>query len=40
MEAFHSFILDVDVNDLQNDDYSTNKYKASFTEIMELLNGE
>ena len=40
MEAFHSFILDVDVNDLQNDDYLTNKYKAAFTEMMELLNGE
>ena len=39
-EAFHSFILDVDVNDLQNDDYSTNKYKAAFAEMMELLNGE
>ena len=39
MEAFHSFIVEVDVNDLQNDDYSTNKYKASFDEMMELLNG-
>ena len=40
MEAFHSFILDVDVNDLWADDYTSNKYKASFDEMMELLNGE
>lgn len=40
MEAFHSFVLDVDVNDLQNDDYFPNKYKAAFAEMMELLNGE
>tara|TARA_X000001382_G_scaffold47866_1_gene32365 strand:- start:1041 stop:1370 length:330 start_codon:yes stop_codon:yes gene_type:complete len=38
MEAFHAFVLTVDVNDLQNDDYSPNKYKAAFTEMMELLN--
>tara|TARA_B100000965_G_scaffold222070_1_gene185810 strand:+ start:97 stop:429 length:333 start_codon:yes stop_codon:yes gene_type:complete len=40
IEAFHTFVLNIDVNDLQNDDYSTNKYKAAFTEMMELLNGE
>jgi len=38
MEAFHAFVLTVDVNDLQNDNYTPNKYKAAFTEMMELLN--
>ena len=37
-EAFHAFVLTVDTNDLVNDSYSTNKYKAAFTEKMELLN--
>lgn len=37
-EAFHAFVLTVDVNDLANDSYSTNKYKVAFTEKMNLLN--
>jgi len=37
-EAFHAFVLNIDVNDLINDDYFSNKYQAAFTEKMELLN--
>lgn len=40
MEAFHAFVLNIDVNDLWNEGYTSNKYKASFDEMMELLNGE
>ena len=39
-EAFHAFVLTVDTNDLVNDDYSSNKYQAAFTDKMELLNDE
>ena len=37
-EAFHAFVLTVDTNDLVDYGYTSNKYKAAFTEKMELLN--
>ena len=38
MEDFHAFVLTIDINDLWTEDYTPNKYKAAFTEMMELLN--
>ena len=37
-EAFHAFVLTVNVEDLVDYGYSSNKYQAAFTEKMEILN--
>lgn len=39
-EAFHAFVLNIDVNDLVDYGYTANKYQSAFTEKMELLNDE
>ena len=38
MEIFHNFILQLDVNDLTNDQYVSNKYKAEYLDMMEIIN--
>tara|TARA_B100001093_G_scaffold509414_1_gene573367 strand:+ start:174 stop:521 length:348 start_codon:yes stop_codon:yes gene_type:complete len=40
MQLFHSFILELDVNDLTNDQYISNKYKAEYLDMMEIINDE
>ena len=38
MEMFHDFIVKLDVNDLSNDQYVSNKYKAEYLDMMEIIN--
>tara|TARA_R100000664_G_C2754708_1_gene142333 strand:+ start:1559 stop:1906 length:348 start_codon:yes stop_codon:yes gene_type:complete len=40
MEIFHNFILQLDVNDLTNDQYVSNKYKAEYLDMMGIINDE
>ena len=44
MELFHSFILQLDVNDLSNPpaphQYFSNKYKAEYLDMMEIISDE
>ena len=40
MEMFHDFIVKLDANDLTNDQYVSNKYKAEYLDMMGIINDE
>ena len=40
MEIFHDFIVKLDINDLSNDQYVSNKYKAEYLDMMEIISDE
>ena len=37
---FHDFIVKLDANDLTNDQYVSNKYKAEYLDMMGIINDE